>query len=111
MHSLSSSQYQRNASAKPTVARGENCINQYAVLVSASGINVMSDLMILVIPIVAIWGLHMSREKRIKLSTVFPVGLLYDYLNPKSLMTCLDLEDDATAVTVMLTWYDVAEVS
>ncbi len=58
------------------VARGENCINQYAVLICASVINVVSDLMILVIPIVAIWGLHMSKEKKIKLSTIFAVGLL-----------------------------------
>lgn len=30
--------------------------------------------MILVIPIVAIWGLHMSKEKKFRLSAVFAVG-------------------------------------
>lgn len=46
------------------VAMGEECLDQYAVLICASVINVVSDLMILVIPIVAIWGLHMAKEKK-----------------------------------------------
>ena len=58
------------------VARGEECVNQYAVLICASVINVVSDLMILVIPIVAIWGLHMARQQKIRLSAVFAVGSL-----------------------------------
>ena len=59
-----------------SVIREDKCVNQYAVVVGASVINVVSDLMILIIPIAAIWGLHMSREKKIKLSAVFAVGLL-----------------------------------
>lgn len=58
------------------VAMGEECLDQYAVLICASVINVVSDLMILVIPIVAIWGLHMAKEKKIRLSAVFAVGSL-----------------------------------
>lgn len=58
------------------VARGEECLDQYAVLICASVINVVSDLMILVIPIVAIWGLQMAKEKKLRLSAVFAVGSL-----------------------------------
>lgn len=58
------------------MAKGENCVNEYAVVVCASVINVVSDLMILVIPIAAIWGLHMNKRRKIKLSAVFAVGLL-----------------------------------
>ena len=58
------------------VARGEECVNQYAVLICASVINVVSDLMILVIPIVAIKGLHMAPQKKLRLSAVFGVGSL-----------------------------------
>ena len=52
------------------------CQDPYIVLVSASVINVVTDLMILIIPIAAIWGLHMAREKKIKLGAVFAVGAL-----------------------------------
>lgn len=58
------------------VARGESCLNEYAVLVCASVINAVSDLMIPLIPIMAIWWLHMAREKKIKLSAIFAVGLV-----------------------------------
>lgn len=56
------------------VAAGGQCVNEYAVLICASVINVSSDLMILVIPIVCIWGLHMPAEKKRKLSAVFIIG-------------------------------------
>ncbi|CAD6590843.1 MAG: hypothetical protein ASARMPREDX12_004751 [Alectoria sarmentosa] len=58
------------------VSKGEECLDQYAILVCASVINVVSDLMILVIPISAIWGLHMAKEKKLKLGAVFAVGSL-----------------------------------
>ncbi|KAL8735402.1 MAG: hypothetical protein Q9166_000947 [cf. Caloplaca sp. 2 TL-2023] len=56
------------------VAAGGQCVNEYAVLICASVINVSSDIMILVIPLVGIWGLHMPKEKKRKLSAVFTVG-------------------------------------
>ncbi|KAL9125699.1 MAG: hypothetical protein Q9217_005144 [Psora testacea] len=58
------------------VARGKECLNQYAILISASVINVVSDLMILVIPIAAIMGLHMTTQQKIRVSAVFGVGSL-----------------------------------
>ncbi len=58
------------------VAQGKQCVDEYAVLISASVINVTTDVIILVIPIIAIWGLHMPSEKKWRLSTVFAVGTL-----------------------------------
>lgn len=57
-------------------ARGEACVNQYAVLICASVINVISDLMILIIPIAAIWRLQMLWDKKIRLFALFAVGIL-----------------------------------
>lgn len=58
------------------VAEGKQCVDEYAVLICASVINVTTDLLILIIPIVAIWGLHMPAEKKWRLSAVFAVGSL-----------------------------------
>lgn len=58
------------------VAQGKECVNQFAVLIGASVINVTTDLMILVIPIVAIWGLQMPLDKKWRVSLIFAVGAL-----------------------------------
>ena len=58
------------------VAKGENCVNQYAVLIGASVVNVVTDLMLLFIPVAVISRLHMSPRKKWKWSAVFAVGIL-----------------------------------
>ena len=58
------------------VAEGKQCLNEYAVLIGASVINVTTDIMILVIPIAAICGLHMPAVKKWRLSAIFAVGTL-----------------------------------
>lgn len=58
------------------VARGEECLKQSAVVISATVINVVSDLMILVIPIIAIWGLQMAKKPKYRLLAVFSVGTM-----------------------------------
>ncbi|KAL8834479.1 MAG: hypothetical protein Q9176_007475 [Flavoplaca citrina] len=62
---------------KPTaiVERGK-CLNQYAVLICASVVNVISDLMILTIPITVILGLQKTKSKKIRLSFLFAFGSL-----------------------------------
>ncbi|KAL8887693.1 MAG: hypothetical protein Q9215_004765 [Flavoplaca cf. flavocitrina] len=57
------------------VERGK-CLNQYAVLICASVINVISDLMILTIPITVILGLQKTKSKKIRLSFLFAFGSL-----------------------------------
>lgn len=59
------------------VARNEECVNTYAVLTSASSINLVSDLMILIIPVDAISRLHMPPKEKLRISAVFAVGALY----------------------------------
>ncbi|KAL8645954.1 MAG: hypothetical protein Q9226_007069, partial [Calogaya cf. arnoldii] len=62
---------------KPTaIAERGECLNQYAVLICASVINVLSDLMILIIPVTVIWGLQMAKSKKIRLSFLFAFGSL-----------------------------------
>ena len=58
------------------VAAGKQCVDEFAVLVCASVINVTTDLMILFIPIAAIWRLHLPVEKKWRLSALFGVGTL-----------------------------------
>ncbi|KAL8757564.1 MAG: hypothetical protein Q9199_002135 [Rusavskia elegans] len=56
------------------LAEGGQCIDEYAILISSSFINVAMDLAVLVIPIVAIWGLQMPAAKKRRLSGVFVLG-------------------------------------
>ncbi len=56
--------------------RGATCINSYLLLVTASIINVLSDLVMLVIPIYAVWHLQMAKKRKLGLSIVFAVGSL-----------------------------------
>lgn len=53
-----------------------NCIDTFFLLVTASTINVLSDLVMLVIPLNSVWKLHMSRKQKYGLSIVFAVGTL-----------------------------------
>ncbi|KAL8655692.1 MAG: hypothetical protein Q9226_002940 [Calogaya cf. arnoldii] len=55
-------------------AEGGQCIDEYAILISSSFINVAMDLAVLIIPIVAIWGLQMPAAKKRRLSAVFVLG-------------------------------------
>ena len=61
---------------KDKVAKGEECLKQSALVISATVINVISDVMILVIPIVAIWGLQMAKKPKFRLTAVFSVGAM-----------------------------------
>ena len=56
------------------VAAGGRCIDEYAMLIFASVVNAISDVMILVIPIVGIWGLQMPTAQKRRLSAVFFIG-------------------------------------
>ncbi|KAI9747944.1 MAG: hypothetical protein M1815_003738 [Lichina confinis] len=55
---------------------GATCINTYILVTSASSINSFSDLAMLIIPLVAIWHLHMPRKQKLAVSVVFAFGML-----------------------------------
>ena len=58
------------------VARGQECLDKSAIVIGATVLNVVSDLMILAIPIAAIWNLQMARSQKYRLSAVFADGSL-----------------------------------
>ncbi|KAI0199489.1 hypothetical protein F4808DRAFT_213140 [Astrocystis sublimbata] len=52
------------------------CINAHAATVASSGINVVSDLIIFILPIIAIWQLQIPPKKKIGVAVVFGAGVL-----------------------------------
>ena len=60
---------------KGDIPRSE-CVDTYIVLVTASLINVLSDLAMLIIPMFAVWDLHMPVQRKLRLSVVFAVGTM-----------------------------------
>lgn len=52
-----------------------HCIKNEEVFVAGGTINVVSDFTILLLPIVEVWRLHMSKERKIGVSAVFATGL------------------------------------
>ena len=55
---------------------GGHCINKHALVVASSAINLPSDIVIFFLPQRAIWGLHLSKRKRLGMSAVFAIALL-----------------------------------
>ncbi|KAI3395432.1 hypothetical protein diail_1361 [Diaporthe ilicicola] len=55
---------------------GISCVNQYMVLISASIINIISDLLVLLIPMVSVWRLNMSHKRKWAVWALFAFGTL-----------------------------------
>ncbi|MCJ1312087.1 hypothetical protein MMC25_005761 [Agyrium rufum] len=55
---------------------GAACIDTYVFSLTASSFNVLTDLMMLAIPLLAVWNLQMPMTQKVKLSVVFAVGFL-----------------------------------
>lgn len=56
--------------------KGE-CGNQVVSFIAIGAFNVITDVIILTLPIPTIWGLKMSSSARLGLSAVFLIGLMY----------------------------------
>ena len=56
--------------------RHGNCLQTDAIWTAVGSINVVSDLMILILPIWAIWHLRMAPKRKIGISAVFATGIL-----------------------------------
>lgn len=52
------------------------CINSKALITSATAINLVSDIIILLLPQKIIWGLHISTKKKFGISVAFAIGVL-----------------------------------
>ncbi|KAH8770813.1 hypothetical protein F5883DRAFT_642774 [Diaporthe sp. PMI_573] len=55
---------------------GSSCVDQYMVLISASIINIISDILVLVIPMASLWRLNMSRRRKLAVWALFAFGTL-----------------------------------
>ncbi|MCJ1469736.1 hypothetical protein MMC07_008377 [Pseudocyphellaria aurata] len=55
---------------------GPVCSNSYALALTASSINIVSDVIMLIIPLVAIWDLQMAQKRKLGIGLVFAVGML-----------------------------------
>lgn len=53
-----------------------SCFNIEALIISAGAINVVSDCVILFLPVFSIWRLQLSTKKKVQISAVFAFGLL-----------------------------------
>ncbi|KAL8765465.1 MAG: hypothetical protein Q9194_006559 [Teloschistes cf. exilis] len=56
------------------VGKSQECLKQPVVVFGATVINLVSDLMILIIPMIAIWGLQMAKKKKLRVLAVFAMG-------------------------------------
>lgn len=53
------------------------CINIQSTLISSSAINIVSDITILILPLLIIWKLQMPIRSKLKVAPIFAIGLLY----------------------------------
>lgn len=53
------------------------CINKKSRDIVAASLNLVTDVFILLLPQGVIWKLHMTRRRRVGVSIVFSVGILY----------------------------------
>ena len=56
--------------------KGGHCIDLQAASLAAGAVNVVSDFLILLLPMLAIWRLRMSPKQKIGISAVFATGFL-----------------------------------
>ena len=54
-----------------------HCINSDAVDVVTAAINVLSDIVLLLLPLKCVWELQMQSRSKVAVSAVFLTGILY----------------------------------
>lgn len=54
-----------------------SCVNIDALIITSAAINVVSDIILLVIPFYFMWNLQLNLHKRLGVAAVFAVGALY----------------------------------
>ena len=52
------------------------CVNRNAELIAAGAVNTISDLLILILPLWAIWHLQMAMKNKLGISAIFATGVL-----------------------------------
>lgn len=56
---------------------GGNCANRPAAYLATGIINLLTDIMVLCLPVPMVWNLQLPKRKKFALSTVFGVGFVY----------------------------------
>jgi len=55
---------------------GGHCINFNIAYIATGAVNVLSDFLILILPLLAIWRLHLALARKLGISAVFATGLM-----------------------------------
>lgn len=55
---------------------GGTCLDWISGIITSGVINMISDVVILILPQTVIWKLHISKEKKIGISVLFAIGIL-----------------------------------
>lgn len=66
----------------PNSIHAKQCINSLNVLIVFSATDILSDLVIIGIPVPLIWSLHLRTRKKLALTGVFLFGFLYVFSIP-----------------------------
>ena len=64
----------REAIWNPLVAG--SCLDQDGLILSATVINLISDILIFTLPIVAVWQMNVTRRKKLRVGSIFATALL-----------------------------------
>ena len=75
------------------------CENPRASLIALSSFNMVTDLIIIVLPMPMIWGLQMPTWRKLELTIIFALGFLYvcRYMSPKSIRLTSAITESASS--------------
>lgn len=72
------------ASWDPIVAETAMCVDRGAIYVATAGIGILTDVMLIALPIPIVVGLNIPRRQKVILVLLFVIGSVYDSLLPSS---------------------------
>ena len=64
-------------------------MDSFALFIASSVTNVITDVIMLIIPLFAIWNLHMATQRKVGIAAIFAVGTAYVFFYLFSLHTPL----------------------
>lgn len=67
---------------KKAVGPGKTCVDSFALFIASSVTNVITDVIMLIIPLFAIWNLHMATKRKVGIAAIFAVGTAYVEIFP-----------------------------
>lgn len=57
-------------------------MDSFALFIASSVINVVTDVVMLAVPLLAIWDLHMATRRKVGIGAIFAVGTAYVFPFP-----------------------------